>query len=315
MNFVLGLDGGGSKTAALLLSESGTTLGPFYTTGVNPFDNPKWQETLTSFLNDLPRVNLAAACFGLPGYGEVDAYSRLQDQTIEHWVSNIRYDVVNDVQVAFEGAFCDQAGVLMLAGTGSMAWGSDGKQHIRVGGWGEKLGDEGSGYWIGQQALSLLTHTLDGRLQDDVFKASLLEHLSLHGANPSRDLLSWYYTLDHPRSQIAALSQQVDRMARAGNSTAIEILSQSSKHLAHHIEAAWKKLGLKDQTLTWSYAGSLFKSQLVLDGVKNRLPDSQLQEPLLRPLSGAVWHAAKLAGWDRPLDRVRDAMSAVGYQG
>ncbi|GGJ28891.1 N-acetylglucosamine kinase [Deinococcus roseus] len=315
MDYVLGLDGGGSKTAALLLSETGSVLGPFYTSGVNPFDNAKWKDTLNSFLNALPQVSLVSACFGLPGYGEMDTCSRQQEQTVQDWISDVPHDVVNDVQVAFEGAFCDQAGVLMLAGTGSMAWGSGGQKHIRVGGWGEQIGDEGSAHWIGHQALSLLTQTLDGRLQDEVFRANLLETLSIPSADPGPDLLSWFYTLTHPRSQVAALAQQVDRMAQAGNPTAQKLLSDASSHLACHIQTAWTRLGLQDSDLKWSYAGSLFKSQQVLSGVKNALPEGTLQEPLLRPLSGAVWHAAKKAGWDRPLERVRDAVSAVGYKG
>lgn len=315
MDFVLGLDGGGSKTAALLLSNTGVVLGPYTTSGINPFDNPLWQDTLMDLLNTLPEVHLKAACFGMPGYGEVEMVSLQQLETVQAWAGHTPISVINDVQVAFEGAFCDGFGVLMLAGTGSMAWGFDGQKHIRVGGWGEKLGDEGSAHWIGQQALNLLTHTLDGRLQDDPFKRHFSGHLDLSSTHPERDLLEWYYGLQHPRSQVAALAQQVDQLARAGNPTASNILSEASTHLALHLQAAWQKLNLPDQPLTWSHAGSLFKSQRVLEGVQQHLPEARWHPPVFRPLYGAVWHAAKKAGWDQPLERVQDAVSSVGHSG
>ena len=69
---------------------------------------------------------------------------------------------MNDVEAAFVGAFAGRPGVLLLAGTGSMAWGSDGTRQVRTGGWGEGFGDEGSAYWIGRRALGLASQALDG---------------------------------------------------------------------------------------------------------------------------------------------------------
>jgi glucosamine kinase len=202
--------------------------------------------------------------------------------------------VQNDVAVAFTGALAGQPGVLVLAGTGSMAWGENTNHKVaRVGGWGEGFGDEGSAHWIGLQALQKLSWTIDGRLLDSEFRRGLLEHIGIKDG----ELIAWFYGLEHPRPKIAALAKAVDNLSGLGNLTAKHVLLEAAQHLSQLGLAAQKQLKL-EQT-SFSCAGSVFKSLMVRETVKHRLSTlGTWLEPVGSPLSGALFSAAQHAGWD-----------------
>ncbi|CAK8743731.1 hypothetical protein SODG_006867 [Sodalis praecaptivus] len=136
----------------------------------------------------LPR--LAAASFGLPRHGEMEEDSRRQEQVIARLISALA-QVDNDVRIAFDGALGGKAGVLILAGTGSMAWSSRNRPrdpHFRVGGWGEDIGDEGSAYWIGLQAITAVCRHLDGRTDAPTLCQTLGQHFDI----VPDQLITWF---------------------------------------------------------------------------------------------------------------------------
>jgi glucosamine kinase len=292
--WILGLDGGGTKTVLAIANREGMVREVISGTGINPFDNTAWQSELTRILEQvsIPPDQIAFSSFGMPGYGESDAVSAAQLQAARGWAGE-RCTVQNDVAVAFTGALSGQPGVLVLAGTGSMAWGENTKNKVaRVGGWGEGFGDEGSAHWIGLQALQKLSWTIDGRLLDSEFRRGLLEHVGIKEG----ELISWFYALSHPRPKIAALAKAVDNLSGLGNLTAKHILLEAAQHLSQLGLAAQKQLKL-EQT-SFSCAGSVFKSLMVRETVKHRLSTlGTWLEPVGSPLAGALFSAAQNAGW------------------
>jgi glucosamine kinase len=303
--WVLGLDGGGTKTAFALANQAGNVLGPFVGAGINPFDQPRWREEFTALLTRCP-VNadeIVFSSFGMPGYGESERVSGEQLEAARAAVGE-RCVALNDVAVAFKGALAGQPGVLILAGTGSMVWAGNGTQEIRVGGWGEGFGDEGSAHWIGHRALQALSWTLDGRLDDATFRDTMLEAI---GAIDGAGLIEWFYALEHPRSSVASLARSVDQLAEAGNVTATKILHDASELLFDHARAAWHRLGL-NSSARFSYAGGVFKSGTVREALRRMLsPLGRLDAPRASPLAGALLDAAQCAGWtvsDAWLERV-----------
>lgn len=288
----MGLDGGGSKTALAYLHVSGALAGPFVGPGVNPFDQPAWEARLAELLAAHPAPGpLAHATLGLPGYGEAPEVSGQQRAACAALLP-APHSVMNDVEAAFRGAFGDAPGALLLAGTGSMVWASDGAQTVRSGGWGDAFGDEGSAYWIGRQALSLASRALDGRWPDAAFAPALLSPV-LGTAPDQARVLAWTYGLPHLRSGVAALARGVDRLAEEGQPTAQGLLRDAAELLADHVRAARGRLAAPE--LPWSGAGSVLGSRtlgghlrvLLGDPVPARLP----------PLGGALAHAAREAGW------------------
>jgi glucosamine kinase len=293
--WVLGLDGGGTKTILALANKNGDVLGPFIGAGVNPFDQPNWKKELEALLQQCPikRDEIAFSSFGLPGYGESVAINAQQLEVVKNFAGT-KSVALNDVAVAFAGALAGKPGVLTLAGTGSMAWAGDGATEIRVGGFGDGFGDEGSGYWIGQQALQKLSWTLDGRLDDDRYRDTMLEAI---GASDAEGLISWFYGLEHQRSRVAALAKNLDQLADADNLTAIDILLEAANLLAAHGKTAWRKLELQPGS-SISYAGSVFKSRTIRETVRHQLEDlGRWEAPIALPISGALIDAATRANW------------------
>lgn len=311
MEWVLGLDGGGTKTLLALANRQGQVLGPLAAEGINPFDNPAWKNNLHQLIGQCPRplTDLARATFGMPGYGEVPAVSAEQEQLARQFVS-CQHSVLNDVHIAFIGALAGQAGVLTLGGTGSMAWAGAGNKQVRVGGWGDGFGDEGSAFWIGQQALSDLSKALDGRIPDPDFAAAMLEVI---GARDVTGLLEWYYSLKHSRSQVAGLAKSVDGLAEIGNPTAIRLLNRAATELALLAQTAYRLLG-DPSAGCFSYAGGVFNSRTLRESVSEAItPLGQWQSPLASPVAGALLHAARQAAW--AIDSTWIASVQKGLQG
>ena len=128
---VLGLDGGGSKTILALASRDGSIAALHRGAGLDPHDNPDWRDDLAGMVRAIgPRsAELRRAVLGLSCHTEAKAVSDTQTAWVDSLFA-VPSHVLNDVHVAFEGALAGRAGVLALAGTGSMAWAATGGDRI-----------------------------------------------------------------------------------------------------------------------------------------------------------------------------------------
>lgn len=292
MSLVLGLDSGGTKTIMALADRQGHVTGMRRGAGLSPVQEPCWAEHLAELLARAPdvRTGCAAAVLGLPLHGEVAQFSAQQIKVAQELLGPAAR-VENDVQIAFTGAFAGQTGALILAGTGSMAWASAGGPHIRVGGWGELIGDEGSAYWIGAQAINVVSQCLDGRRDDGPFVAALLTAIGVTGPH----LMEWVYSRSDVRKAIAGLATTVALLAEGGNSSAAAILDAAADQLALHLHTAWRLIEAKGP-MVWSYAGGVFNSGLMLKKLQERAGCAP-RLPRLPPVGGALLQAALNAGW------------------
>ena len=289
---VLGLDAGGSTTRLALATRDGRVVSARTADGSNPFDQPNWRAILAGLFEGLARPTAAVA--GLAGYGEVAEISTAQEVTMAALLPQA-HSLHNDVQVAFDGAFLGGCGVLILAGTGSMAWTRrDDASPVRVGGWGHGIGDEGSAHWIGLRALSLTTQALDGRLEAPAFAAAILGAI---GGGDQAGLIGWYHARTHPRSEVAALARIVDDLAARGDAVATTLIKDAAGQLYAHVAAARRLTGRACDA--WSHAGGLFASAALRQAMIDRL--GRPTAPALPPLGGALWRAAGLAGWSPDL--------------
>ncbi|NLS08088.1 N-acetylglucosamine kinase [Rhizobium sp. P32RR-XVIII] len=295
---ILGIDGGGSKVLLTLADKDGRILRTALGGGVNPMDNPDWRHELErhiqSFRNE---PGLAAIGAALPAYGEVAHLSALQKQCIDDAFADNRRIVLNDVDAAHLGAFAGREGILVLSGTGSMSWARNGAgASARAGGWGDMIGDEGSSYWIGREALHRISQGLDGRAKPTALAKVIYDHLQLDIADPINALGGWINGLTRPRASIAALSILVDRTASQGDETAIDLIEKAADELAKHHHAI---AGHCEAGADWTYAGGTFSSRLLLEAVERRI-GRRAVSPVLPPIGGALLAAAQLLDW--PLD-------------
>lgn len=293
---IAAIDGGGTKTLLVVLGRDGA-LGPVVrASGSNPFDQNDWQAVLCGLLARLP-ASTAALSLGIAGYGETRVLGRRQEDVVEGAFPR-PFSFTSDVEMACTGAFGGRAGVLLLSGTGSVAWATDGRGgHVKVGGWGGLFGDEGSAFWIGRQALSLLTMLLDGRNQVD--QGFLEPFASAMGLPLDREacgtaLLEWYAALQHPRASVAALARIVSDLAEQGLEPAKHLMRQAAGHLSAHIDAAQRRFS--ETPLPWSYAGGTFRSSLLREAITAR--HGAPVEPRLPPVGGGLFSAARLARWE-----------------
>lgn len=295
MSLVMGLDSGGTKTIMAFADRQGNVTSMQHAKGLDPSAGDGWVDALRDLVgfNPYNMQRTKASVLGLPYYGELSAFSRAQRSIVQELIPN-KSLILNDVRVAFDGAFANKSGVLVLAGTGSMAWASTNEHnapHIRVGGWGDAFGDEGSAFWIGREALGIVSHDLDGREASLPFREAILSALKLE----PDELMGWCYGLENKRVGIASLAFNVSDLAIIGDTTAIEILHRSAKHLANHAQVAWAQTNSQNP-MVWSYAGGVFSNQIVLKRV-TALMGCDPTPPRLAPIGGAILHAAKLAGW------------------
>lgn len=297
-DLILGIDGGGTKVMLALADSSGRILRTGLGGGVNPMDNPDWRHELDRQIEPFRNEGaLAAVAAALPAYGEVSHLSRLLEEVIEQAFPHTRTSMLNDVDAAHLGALAGQPGILVLSGTGAMAWARNAKgEPARTGGWGDIIGDEGSSYWIGRRALNLVSQSLDGRAPPTALAKAVFEHLKLDISDPMDSLGGWVTALAKPRSSIAALSAVVDKTANDGDAVAIGLLEQAADELAKHHHAI---AGHCQAGADWTFAGGTFASRTLIEALERRIGRSAAA-PKLPPIGGALFAAAQLLDW--PVD-------------
>lgn len=291
-DLVLGLDGGGTKTVVALADRSGAVPALVRGPGLDPYGNAAWREDLAALVAAVAPGpgRLARAALGLSCHTESAAVSAEQADCARRLFAG-PVDTLNDVYVAFTGALAGRAGVLALAGTGSMTWAGDGRGlDRRCGGWGEVVGDEGSGYWLGREALTETTRWLDGRGRSRAFAEALLARIGISGG----ELIGWISGLENRRAGIAALARTVGDLAAAGEPTADGLVARAADHLAEQVETAWRSVGAPGP-LVWTYAGGLFAGEALRRHMAARL--GAPRPPELPPVGGAILEAARRAGW------------------
>lgn len=287
------VDGGGSKTQSAWADlAGGVWLAPL-AAGCNPQDNPDWRGNLGLAIGHLP-PEVEQVTLGLAGFGEVTADDAAMDRFAGEQLSD-RATVMNDVALAYRGAFPDGGGVLVLAGTGSMAMALGPKGLVRTGGWGDAFGDEGSAFWIGRAALALASKMIDGRLSDTGFARLLELALGLPDDGGGFSLLNWALAQPHPRSAIASVARQVDRMADHGDAAASRLMQQAADELHQHLTASIRLSGLPE-TADWACAGSVFNSITLCATLTQRVGKPAVP-PRFDALGGGLWLAAQAAGW------------------
>jgi glucosamine kinase len=199
----------------------------------------------TAAVAQVCRAALEAAGGGVPahalwaalsGAGREEARAAVEERLLRAGVAG-RVRVGTDIGAAFHDAFGDGPGILLVAGTGSIAWGraEDGRE-ARAGGWGQHLGDEGSAYALGVAALKEATWQADGRAPRTGLGDAVLAHLGFAGAG---DLIPW--AASATKREVAALAPVVTRGASA-DPAAVAILARAAADLDAHVAALVARL-------------------------------------------------------------------------
>ena len=302
--FVVGVDGGGTSTRAVVLDDSGAEIARVEREGAvvtveAPHEAASAVAVAVRAAAEQGGVTLPVTALwaGLAGAGGEAARDAVTAVLFGAGLAE-SIEVGTDVEAAFHDAFGDGPGVMLVAGTGSIAWARDesGVMH-RVGGWGQHVGDEGSGYWIVMEALRRVTGAEDGRSAATALRESVLESL---GFIDPTELVAWVASAS--KGEIAALVPDVAHAASAGDAGAVDILGRAVDMLARHLTAIIERSG------PWSHTPRLaLWGGLIWQGGPLRDPlltviaghDLPLLDAELDPAMGAARMALGLALPDR----------------
>ena len=297
---VVGVDGGGSKTLALVTDAQGQILGrgiagPSNTQVVG--QKAACATIATAIRGARARIpgELSALCLGMAGAGRENDRALLQAWAKTHY-PDIPISVVHDGQLALAAGTPEGWGIAVLCGTGSLVYGEDQQgRPARAGGWGYLLGDEGSGYAIGLAALRVVARAADGRGPATALTLAILEHWSL---DKPQDLIAHVYRPPLPRTEVAGLTEIVVDVAERGDQVAEELLRAAGEELARAARAVAAQLALP-QPIPCALAGSVilhagavrqsFQQTATAEGLALS-PITQVPEPA----QGAVRLARKL---------------------
>ncbi len=301
MRLYLGIDGGQSSTTALIADETGRVLGVGRGGPCNHVSGPegrtKFFGAISGCLSEAlsqaglrqDDVTFAAACLGFSGgAADKEAYSR-------ELIRSAKYRITHDAEIALLGATGGEPGIIVIAGTGSMAFGTNRQDRTaRAGGWGYLFGDEGGGLYLAREALRAAVQFEEGWGQETQLLNALLSRTEAASAD---ELLHRFYGL--PRNQIAALAPLVSEAAALGDSVAAQILKDAASHLARYVEGVHRNLFSKDEVVPVAFVGGVFRSTVLLREFSARISTSiacPVVPPKLSPAAGAVLEALRMDG-------------------
>jgi N-acetylglucosamine kinase-like BadF-type ATPase len=298
MSHFLAIDAGGTKTRCLLADET-RILGRAVTGSVKLMRVGE-AEASSRLRAMLEEVSLAAGiglhqithtCVGIAGVS-IDAVRHWAERTISDLVGGDLL-LVGDEEVALDGAFRGGPGILIIAGTGSNILGraADGAMY-HTGGWGPAIGDEGSGFWIGHEALRMgfwakdrnIETTLLTEIGEQWGAKSLGEIVEIANARPGPDF--------------PALTPLVVRCAEAGDELAVAVLERAGVELAEQVALValkMKESGRK-RKVEAAYTGSVLEHislvrSTMIAALKASSPDVKVVEGAVDALEGALWRA------------------------
>jgi len=249
-SLLVGIDGGGTKTVALVSDLEGRMLGRgvggpsnYQVVGLPVACDSMNQAIRAGFADAkiepcLPRV----ICLGLSGVDRPQDYAAIRAWAAEQMPGTPAV-IVNDAMLVLAAGTPESWGIAMISGTGSIVYGrrQDGRT-TRAGGWGYLLGDEGSGYAIGLAALRAVARADDGRAPATSLTRSILAHWSV--AAPQK-LISHVYLEHVPTQDIAALVTLVEAAASEGDAVAQSILREAGHELALAANAVVRRLRMQ----------------------------------------------------------------------
>ncbi|MEH2464822.1 N-acetylglucosamine kinase [Nostoc sp.] len=309
MSYVLGIDGGGSKTVCILMDDLHQVLGRGEA-GPSNYQSIGIEATLQSIQSAIQNavkiaiitntVKIDAICLGLAGVGratDIEVVKALvQDLQnnkylpINWALQSANIVICNDALIALVGGIGQPVGIVVAAGTGSIVFGRNHQGHTkRVGGWGYILGDEGSAYKIAITGMNAALKSYDGREMPTSLVEAFKHHLNLANIE---DLIEVIYRPECGVKQIAALAPVIDLAAASGDIVANSIIDDAVKELVQATSTVIDTIFSYDSVLEVVTTGSVWRGkskihQRFAGYVIKKFPNVKVIFPRYEPAYGA----------------------------
>jgi N-acetylglucosamine kinase-like BadF-type ATPase len=303
--YLIGIDGGGTKCLGVIADEGGKELAREQAGAANLQQRgvEKATTVVKSVVDKLLESQNAnpeqIACLvaGLAGAGREDVRERAELLIKNCW-TDVPVQVVTDADVALEGAFSGEPGIVLVSGTGSICYGKNASgQTARAGGWGHLLGDEGSATWIAIKALKSALMMWDGRLPNGELRNKLGAQL---GVEDIADMVPEFYRGRITVSQIAGLSKLVFELSDDDHA-ARQIVLRAGRELGKLVVAVVRSLAVEEHMAKVALVGGVFSDKAnrkkllgpLKDEITRVCPDVNFKNPELEPVMGAIAMAKK----------------------
>lgn len=328
MKLFLGIDGGQTATKSILADASGRVLGvgrggP----AIHLKDGATRQHARRVLYQAIHGVleragladttEIACAFLGFSGVSGPEAPSaKTYCEVVQEQFAVRSIFIDHDARTALAGAIPSMTGVIAIAGTGSIAFAMNASgASARAGGWGYLIGDPGSAYEIGRQALAAVALAHDGAGPATLLSSALLRALDIHEAP---EITQAVYRDASPKLRIAGVCSRVAAAAASGDKVAVNIFEEAGRGLGSMACAAARKLS-PPPSLTFSGVGGVFESGDLLwrpyrEFVLTEYPQAQVVSPAFSPLVGALLLAFRKGGVNtsqESLERIRGSYDSL----
>jgi len=300
--YVIGVDGGGTKTTAALATLGGRIL-KTAKTGSSSFVKVGVKESVLNISKAIRKVllingkaKILSTFIALASIEENKEYKKVikRELSLETKISRIfegKVTIDSDQIAAFRSGTDEKDGVVLISGTGSVAHGWRKRKESHVSGWGW-LADEGSAFWIGQRAYQSVFKELDRRGEKTLITNLFFKKF---GTKKPGILKKKIYLERNIIKNVSLLSQLVDKASQKGDRIARKILTGAGKELSLTAITAIKELGLEQGEFPLVLVGGMFKSPVVLKEVKKEIKKAAPGVKFIRPDKEPVIGAVKLA--------------------
>ena len=302
---VVGVDGGGSSTRVYIADEQSHVL--FKATGEGSAVKPGAEADSADVIGAMVRNAVIdaemghlmprALVVGVAGVGR-EAQKMALQQELERLEVAETVVVISDAEAAMEDAFVEGPGILLIAGTGSIAWGrSPAGVMQRCGGWGPVIGDEGSGAWLGRKALQVIAAAHDGREPETALTGAILTALELDDVSA---IITW--AASATPADMATLAPAVLSAAEVGDLRANTVVTMAVEELALHVRALARTLFVDERAAipVALHGGLLAKGRPMRKRLEHRLktlvPGSVVRHQTVDAARGAVQMALRTIG-------------------
>lgn len=287
MDFVLGLDGGGSKTTVRIADTCGKVLIQnkcgscnYKSVGEKIAENNINEAILDSLEKmGVPDIIFKSACFGLAGNDtdeDMQIYKGIIfNDKLEKFLNPSKTIICNDSKIGLIAGSNNKNRLMVICGTGANCFGinEDGCE-AKTNGWDYILGDEGSGYSIGLKALKATVKAYDGRGRQTLLTDMVLDYLRLKDIP---GLVSWVYTKPFFKEKVADLAEIVCSSAKMGDNISMEILREEAGEAAYSVTVVVNKLDLADKDFDLVLVGGVFKCEKYFKGPFFKILNSKFQ--------------------------------------
>ncbi|MBG9691521.1 N-acetylglucosamine kinase [Lysinibacillus sp. fkY74-1] len=288
-SYIIGVDGGGTKTRAVIGTKDGSVLAVMDGDGTNIKSTPSYevrqhiQQLLECLVQRVgaTKSDISTVFLCVAGGDRQEDLIRWKE-----WIAHIfpfpfcKVTVTNDAVAALTSGTFTQEGLVVIAGTGSIVYVVQENFISRIGGWGYLLGDEGSGYYIGQEALRTITRQYDAcGLYEDAFSKAVLERLAL--TDPT-EIITLIYEHSQPRICISSIARTVLLLATQNNETAKRIADHAVTHLVQLLQMMFRKEPhvKKFPIVT---CGGLFENHYFVQCFQAKLQQATIYNQIIQP--------------------------------